>query len=44
MKTSRLSIPIWAILPVVLTVETALCAVLAAATLDIFVRRPEQGG
>jgi hypothetical protein len=44
MKTSTPSIPIWAILPVVLTIETALCAVLAAAILDGFVRRPQAGG
>ena len=44
MKISARSIPIWAILPVFLTIETALCAVLAAATLDSFVRRPQQGG
>ena len=44
MKISTRSIPIWAIPPMVLTIETALCAVLAAATLDIFVRRPQQGG
>ena len=36
--------PLWAILPVVLTIETALCAVLAAAALDLFVHRPTQGG
>ena len=44
MKISTLSIPIWAILPVVLIIETALCAVLAAAILDGFVRRPQVGG
>ena len=44
MKTSTLSIPIWAMLPVILTIETALCAVLAAAALDVFVSRPQQGG
>ena len=44
MRTSTRSIPIWAIPSVVLTIGTALCATLAAATLDIFVRRPEQGG
>jgi hypothetical protein len=44
MRISRLSISIWAILPVVLTIETALCAVLAAAILDSFVRRPQVGG
>lgn len=44
MKISTLSIPIWIMLPVVLAIETALCAVLAAAALDIFVRRPQSGG
>lgn len=44
MRISALSIPFWAMAPVVLALETALCSVLAAAALDIFVRRPQQGG
>jgi hypothetical protein len=35
---------LWIIAPVLLTLETALCAVLAAAILDGFVRRPQVGG
>ncbi len=41
---SKRSIPIWVILPAVLIIETAVCAALAAAILDIFVRRPQVGG
>jgi len=37
-------IPIWAIPPLILTLGTAVCAVLEAAILDAFVRRPQQGG
>lgn len=44
MRTSRPAIPLWVILPVVLAIETALFAVLAAAALDVFVNRPQQGG
>ena len=44
MKISKRSIPIWVILPVVLIIETAVCAVLAAAILDVFVRRPQVDG
>lgn len=44
MRISALSIPFLAMAPVVLALETALCSVLAAAALDIFVRRPQQGG
>jgi hypothetical protein len=44
MKVSIRSIPIWAVIPAALTVETVLCSVLAAAALDSLVRRPQQGG
>jgi hypothetical protein len=44
MTISKVAIPIWAIAPVVLTIETAVSAVLAAAILDGFVRRPQVGG
>ena len=38
------TLPISIVLPVILTIGTALCAVLAAALLDVFVRRPLAGG
>lgn len=44
MKLSKPSIPIWTIPPAILSIETALFAALAAASLDIFVSRPQQGG
>jgi hypothetical protein len=40
---TRRSIPIWAIPPALL-LETAFCALLAAAALDSLVHRPRQGG
>jgi hypothetical protein len=44
MKISTLSIPVWAIVPLIFTLETPLCAVLGAALLDGLVRRPQVGG
>lgn len=44
MKITARSIPMWSIPALAFTVEMGLCAVLAAAILDVFVRRPVRDG